>query len=86
MTASDVTRVGPNVVHLLIDAPVAEEHKIEPFTRQEMRRILNAAKGHCNAAPRSVAPRPRQPPARGARPPPVRGNRANTAACPRHRI
>jgi Phage integrase family len=39
----------------LIDAPVADEHEIEPFTREEARRILDAAKGHRNAARWSVA-------------------------------
>ncbi|MEV0400452.1 hypothetical protein [Actinoallomurus sp. NPDC050550] len=39
----------------LIDAPVADEHEIEPLTREEVRRILDAAKGHRNAARWSVA-------------------------------
>jgi integrase len=39
----------------LIDAPVAGEHEIEPFTREGTRRILDAAKGHRNAARWSVA-------------------------------
>ena len=32
-----------------------DEHEIEPFTREEARRILDAAKGHRNAARWSVA-------------------------------
>ena len=39
----------------LTDAPMADEHEIEPFTREEARRILDAAKGHRNAARWSVA-------------------------------
>jgi integrase len=47
-------KVGRNVARL-IDAPVADEHEIEPFTREEARRILDAAKGRRNAARWSVA-------------------------------
>jgi hypothetical protein len=47
-------KVGHNVARL-IDAPVADEHEIEPFTREEARRILDAAKGHRIAARWSVA-------------------------------
>jgi hypothetical protein len=47
-------KVGPNVARL-IDAPVADEHEIEPFMREEARRILDPAKGHRNAARWSVA-------------------------------
>jgi integrase len=39
----------------LIDAPVADEHEIEPFTCEQAHRILDAAKGHRNAARWSVA-------------------------------
>jgi integrase len=47
-------KVGHNVARL-IDAPVADEHEIEPFTREEAHRILGAAMGHRNAARWSVA-------------------------------
>ncbi|GAB2815583.1 site-specific integrase [Actinoallomurus bryophytorum] len=47
-------KVGRNVARL-IDAPTAEDHEIEPFTREEARLILDAAKGRRNAARWSVA-------------------------------